>query len=225
MVDASDVLCLVLDARDPLGTKPLHVEKNLEKNKRFKHIVYILNKVDLVPTSVTAKWVKYLSQTHPTISYRADVNKPFGRNALIKLLRQFDNFHKDKKTISVGFLGYPNVGKSTIVNSLRKKVVCKSAPVPGETKCWQYVTLTSRIYLIDSPGVVYASDNDSETDIILKGVVRPERLDDAEFYIPAVLERVQKKTLCEAYGIEDFKDSDEFLTMIAKRTGKLLKGS
>ena len=225
VVDSSDVLCFVLDARNPLGTKPLHVEKNLEKNKKFKHIIYILNKVDLVPTSVTAQWVKYLSQYHPTISYKADINKPFGRNALIKLLRQFDNFHKDKKTMSVGFIGYPNVGKSTIVNSLRKKSVCKSAPVPGETKLWQYVKLTKRIYLIDCPGVVYTSENDSEVDIILKGVVRPERLDDAEYYIPTIIERVDKKKLCDVYGINDFDGVDDLLQKVAKRTGKLRKGN
>ncbi len=136
VIDSSDVLCIVLDARDPLGTKCLHAEKNLEKNCKYKHIVYILNKTDLVPTSVTSKWVKYLSQFHPTIAYKAGVNKSFGRPALIKLLRQFDGFHKDKKTVSIGFIGYPNVGKSSVINSLRKKKVCKSAPIPGETKVW-----------------------------------------------------------------------------------------
>ncbi len=44
------------------------------------------------------------------------------------------------------------------------------APIPGETKVWQYVTLFRRIYLIDCPGVVY-STNDSEEDVVLKGVV------------------------------------------------------
>lgn len=48
--------------------------------------------------------------------------------------------------------------------------VCKVAPIPGETKVWQYITLTKRIFLIDCPGVVY-QNNDSETDIVLKGVV------------------------------------------------------
>lgn len=49
-------------------------------------------------------------------------------------------------------------------------MVCKVAPIPGETKVWQYITLTKRIFLIDCPGVVYHS-TDSETDIVLKGVV------------------------------------------------------
>lgn len=45
------------------------------------------------------------------------------------------------------------------------------APIPGETKVWQYVTLFKRIFLIDCPGVVYPSKEDSDTDIVLKGVV------------------------------------------------------
>ena len=87
VIDASDVLCLVLDARDPLGTACNHVEQHLKKSRKFKHLVYILNKTDLVPTSVTAKWVKFLSQKNPTIAFRAGVDKNFGRDSLLKLLR------------------------------------------------------------------------------------------------------------------------------------------
>ncbi len=113
----------------------------------------------------------------------------YGREGLINLLRQFDNFHKDKKTISVGFIGYPNVGKSSIINSLKKKVVCKAAPIPGETKVWQYVNLTNRIYLIDCPGVVYRNENDTDVDIVLKGVVRPEKLTDPDLTVSSAIEK------------------------------------
>jgi len=50
------------------------------------------------------------------------------------------------------------------------------APVPGETKVWQYITLMKRIFLIDCPGVVYSKAGDSETQSVLKGVVRVENL-------------------------------------------------
>lgn len=223
VIDSSDVLCMVLDARDPLGTKADHAEKHLEKNCKFKHIIYILNKTDLVPTSVTVKWVKYLSQFHPTIAYKAGVNKSFGREGLVQLIRQFDNFHKDKKTVSVGFIGYPNVGKSSVINSLRKKRVCKTAPIPGETKVWQYIALTKRIYLIDCPGVVYSNENDTEVDIVLKGVVRSEKLKDPDYYINFLIEKTDKKKLEEIYGIPSFKDSEEFLKHIALKNGRLLK--
>jgi nuclear GTP-binding protein len=88
----------------------------------------------------------------------------------------------------VGFIGYPNVGKSSIINSLKEKKVCKAAPIPGETKVWQYVHLTKRIYLIDCPGVVYNYEGKDDTKVVLKGVVRAEKLLDPELYIPAVLE-------------------------------------
>ena len=42
--------------------------------------------------------------------------------------------HSDKQQISIGFIGYPNVGKSSIINTLRADKVCKTAPIPGETK-------------------------------------------------------------------------------------------
>ena len=50
------------------------------------------------------------------------------------------------------------------------------APVPGETKVWQYITLMKRIFLIDCPGVVYNGTSDTDSDIVLKGVVRVENL-------------------------------------------------
>ena len=99
--------------------------------------------------------------------------------------------HKDKKQISVGFIGYPNVGKSSIINTLKKKQVCKVAPIPGETKVWQYITLLRNIYLIDCPGIVPPT-NDSDAEIVIKGVVRAERLADPEMVIPEVLSRVKK---------------------------------
>ena len=50
------------------------------------------------------------------------------------------------------------------------------APIPGETKVWQYITLMKRIFLIDCPGVVYNKTDDSQTDAVLKGVLRVENL-------------------------------------------------
>lgn len=49
---------------------------------------------------------------------------------------RFSQLHTDKKQISVGFIGYPNVGKSSVINTLRSKKVCNVAPLAGETKVW-----------------------------------------------------------------------------------------
>jgi len=173
VIDSSDVIINVLDARDPMGTRCKHVEKYLKKEKPFKHMIFVLNKCDLVPVWVTQKWVAILSSEYPTLAFRASLTNPFGKGAFISLLRQFSGLHKDKKQISVGFIGYPNTGKSSIINALRAKKVCKTAPIAGETKVWQYITLMRRIFLIDCPGVVYPT-GETETETILKGVVRVE---------------------------------------------------
>jgi nuclear GTP-binding protein len=89
----------------------------------------------------------------PAVAFHASINNSFGKGSLIALLRQFSSLHNDRKQISVGMVGYPNVGKSSIINTLRKKKVCVVAPIAGETKVWQYITLMKRIYMIDCPGV------------------------------------------------------------------------
>ncbi|GAA95317.1 uncharacterized protein L969DRAFT_15214 [Mixia osmundae IAM 14324] len=224
VIDSSDVILHVLDARDPLGTRCESVEKYLAKEKRGKKVVYILNKVDLIPGWAAARWVKYLSQFHPTIAFHASITNSFGKGSLITLLRQFSVLFSDKKQISVGFVGYPNVGKSSIINTLKRKKVCNVAPIPGETKVWQYITLMRRLYLIDCPGIVPPSSRDSETQKVLKGVVRVEHLSSPSDHLPPLLERVRPEYITRTYGVKGWKDPDQFLAMLAKKRGKLGPG-
>lgn len=222
VIDSSDVVLQILDARDPLGTRSPPVEKYLKTEKSHKHLIFILNKVDLVPTWVTQRWVAILSKEHPTVAFHASLTHPFGKGSLINLLRQFAKLHVDKKQISVGFIGYPNTGKSSIINTLRSKKVCKVAPIAGETKVWQYITLMRRIYLIDCPGVVYPSA-ETDTEKVLKGVVRVELVQDPEDYVSSVLERVKPEYIRKTYKIEEWEDHIDFLEKLARRSGKLLK--
>lgn len=123
----------------------------------------------------------------------------------------------------MGFIGYPNVGKSSIINTLKKKAVCKVAPIPGETKVWQYISLTKRIYLIDCPGIVY-DPGETLTDKVLKAVVRAEKIPDPEMYIDAILEKTERKNITNVYGIHDWIDAEDFVNQLAHKTGKLVKG-
>jgi nuclear GTP-binding protein len=174
---------------------------------------------------VQAAWVRHLSKDYPTLAFHASINNSFGKGSLIQLLRQFSSLHSDRKQISVGFIGYPNTGKSSIINTLRKKKVCTVAPIPGETKVWQYITLMKRIYLIDCPGVVPPNGNDTEEDILLRGVVRVENVHNPEQYIPGVLKRVQPRHIERTYELKDFNgDAVEFLSILARKGGRLLRG-
>lgn len=223
VIDSSDVIIQVLDARDPMGTRSKNIESYLKKEKPWKHLIFVLNKCDLIPTWVTKRWVAVLSQEYPTLAFHASLTNSFGKGSLIQLLRQFGKLHTDKKQISVGFIGYPNVGKSSVINTLRSKKVCNVAPLAGETKVWQYITLMRRIFLIDCPGVVYPSE-DSETDIVLKGVVQVEKIKNPEEHIGAVLERAKPEYVQKTYRIPTWSSAEDFLEKLALRTGKLLKG-
>ncbi|XP_037587717.1 nucleolar GTP-binding protein 2 isoform X3 [Cebus imitator] len=180
VIDSSDVVVQVLDARDPMGTRSPHIETYLKKEKPWKHLIFVLNKCDLVPTWATKRWVAVLSQDYPTLAFHASLTNPFGKGAFIQLLRQFG-------------------------------------------KVWQYITLMRRIFLIDCPGVVYPSE-DSETDIVLKGVVQVEKIKTPEDHIGAVLERAKPEYISKTYKIDSWENAEDFLEKLAFRTGKLLKG-
>jgi len=168
--------------------------------------------------------VRELSKEYPTLAFHANINNSFGKGTLISLLRQFSVLHSNRKQISVGFIGYPNTGKSSIINTLRKKKVCTVAPIPGETKVWQYITLMKRIYLIDCPGVVPPSLSNTPEDILLRGVVRVENVEHPAQYVQAVLDKCQQRHIERTYEMRNWKDANDFLEILARKGGRLLKG-
>jgi nuclear GTP-binding protein len=103
-------------------------------------------------------------------------------------------------------------------------MVCKTAPVPGETKVWQYITLTRRIYLIDCPGVVPPNPNDTPEQILLRGVVRVENVENPAQYVQTALGMCQRRHVERTYELKNWETADEFLELMARKTGKLLKG-
>ncbi|PHH59422.1 hypothetical protein CDD81_3208 [Ophiocordyceps australis] len=225
VIDSSDVVIHVLDARDPIGTRCRSIEKYLKEEAPHKHLIFVLNKCDLVPTRVAAGWVRSLSKEYPTLAFHASINNSFGKGSLIQLLRQFSSLHSDRKQISVGLIGGPNTGKSSIINTLLKRKVCTVAPIPGETKVWQYISLMKRIYLIDCPGIVPPSNTDTPTDLILRGVVRVEKVEQPEQYIPAVLERVKQRHMEKTYDLTGWRNATELLEQLARKSGRLLPGA
>lgn len=81
-----------------------------------------------------------------------------------------------------------------------------------------------RIYLIDCPGVVPSSNEDTPEDILLRGVVRVEKLENPEQYIGAVLQRVKPQHIERTYDIRGFATPTEFVELLARKAGRLLKG-
>lgn len=126
-------------------------------------------------------------------------------------------------------LGIPNVGKSSVVNSLKRNQVCNVGATPGLTKSIQTISLDKHIRLLDSPGVVFAKNTVVEGDhmssiLALRNAIKIENLSDPTLPIEALLNRISRQDLMTFYRLTNFDTPKEFLGLVAKRFGKMLKG-
>lgn len=218
ILDTSDVIVHVLDARFPAVFLSKQVI-NYVKNNEHKNLILVLNKVDLVPTFVTRKHLDAFSKHYPTVAMHCkSLSNHYGKTNLINLLKQYKKIHK--REISVGFVGYPNTGKSSLINILLNKKSAKTAPLAGETKYWQQVRLDRGIYLFDSPGIT-ERHGDTAYSPVLMGAVRVEKIKNPEVHV-AELIKMAKDGLEKKYDIK-IHDCDTFIEQLALRTGKVGK--
>jgi nuclear GTP-binding protein len=245
VVDGSDVILEVLDARDPLGCRCIEMEQTVLASGSNKKLILILNKIDLIPRDNVTKWLKYLRNEFPTIAFKASTQsqksnlscktfqlsntKSFERSSvclgsdmLMKLLGNYCRSLDIKTSITVGVVGLPNVGKSSIINSLKRHRVCNVGATPGITRSMQEIQLDKHIKLLDCPGIVMAGDNDPSAP--LRNCLKVEGLSDKIGPVEAILKRCDSKSLILFYAIPDYSDTEEFLSHLARRTGKLKKG-
>ncbi|KAI9142018.1 P-loop containing nucleoside triphosphate hydrolase protein [Paraphysoderma sedebokerense] len=252
VIENADVILEVLDARDPLGTRAKHIERMVMEAGTNKKIILVLNKVDLVPKEVVEGWLKYLRDEFPTILFKASTQSQrrnlgqgkvavehasegllhtsecLGADSLINLLKNYSRSQDLKTSITVGVIGYPNVGKSSLINSLKRSKVCSIGSTPGVTKVSQEITLDKNIKLIDCPGIVFSTgktDNwQDAAQVMLRNCIKVELLDDPITPVELILTRCQKQTLMLLYNIPHFSSTSDFLLHISKQRGKLKKG-
>jgi len=127
---------------------------------------------------------------------------------------------KTKQQITVGIIGFPNVGKSSLINSLKRSKAAATGNTPGLTKTMQEIQLDKNIILIDSPGVVLASKEQSDS-LILRSAIKVEDIVDPMRPVEALLGRVEKEELLKVYRIANFETLEEFLGQIARKKGML----
>lgn len=120
-------------------------------------------------------------------------------------------------------IGYPNVGKSSIINSLKRSKVCGSGATPGLTRNTQEIVLDKKIRLIDSPGIVFAKNTDAAS-LVLRNCVRTELLEDPLQAVTDMLSRCDPAQIMEYYSVPAFTSTMEFLQHLSRRLGKLKKG-
>jgi nuclear GTP-binding protein len=150
-----------------------------------------------------------------------------GADTLVRLLKNYSRNLNLKTSITVGIIGYPNVGKSSVINSLKRSKVCGVGSTPGFTKVAQQITLDKNIKLLDCPGIVFAQqghNGQSDAEIALRNCIKVELLEDPITPVQVIVARCAAPRLMALYNIGYFNNAHEFLVLLAHQRGKLLKG-
>jgi nuclear GTP-binding protein len=266
VLEEADVILYVLDARDPEGTRSREVERQImAAESGSKRLLLILNKIDLVPPPVLSAWLLYLRGYFPTIPLRAS---PPASNAqtfdhqrltveatsetLLRALKSYSASAQMKRSMSVGVIGYPNVGKSSIINALTsrfskgsKSAACPVGSEAGVTTSLREVKVDKKLKVLDSPGIVFPSATkpdegssrkaNDEARLILLNTLPPKQISDPIPAVSLLLSRLSSspvlyEKLLQTYGITAlgvFGSSDtttDFLIQVARKRGRIGKG-
>lgn len=231
VVDQADVVLYVLDARDPEGTRSRDVERSvMAAASGGKRLILILNKVDLVPPPVLRGWLTHLRRYFPTLPLRAsgaaanaqtfnhkDMTVQSTSATLFRALKSFAASRNLKRAVSVGVIGYPNVGKSSVINALLSRLAsrggnshnaCPAGAEAGVTTSIRRVKIDSKLTLLDSPGIVFPSASsvgsnpnafipknktEAHAHLVLLNAVPPKQIDDPIPAVQLLLKRLAHK--------------------------------
>lgn len=218
LLNEAELIIEVLDARFPYQTKNSVLEGKLKKLKI--PCIRVITKADLVSKQKLDKAAKKLKAIK--FSARTRINTKILIQEIMKhynnLKKKFIEKNKGKKItqtpyfIKVGVLGYPNIGKSSLINTLKGRKAAPTSPVAGYTKGKQWVKITSKILLIDTPGVIPFKEK-NQLKLILKSAVTD--IKNPEQTAIDLIEIIPKNKLESFYKIKTSNDSEQTLETIA----------
>ncbi|KAI8816985.1 P-loop containing nucleoside triphosphate hydrolase protein [Fimicolochytrium jonesii] len=237
VVADADIIFEVLDARDPMGCRIRQIEEMVLAAGAKKRLVLLLNKIDLVPREIVEQWLVRLRKDFPTIAFTtaAQEGASISMNAspdrattfaqsLISLVQNFRKNSKSKKGVTVGIVGFPNVGKASIVNLLKRS---KAEGVKvSSSKGADTVPLADGINLLEYPGIVYSQsvEEDDEAEVLLRNCMTVEMLEDPISLVDVIVRRSKPEQLVRHYNVPIFADTQDFLVQVARQKLKLRRG-
>ncbi|XP_016331815.1 guanine nucleotide-binding protein-like 3 [Sinocyclocheilus anshuiensis] len=223
VIEESDVIVEVLDARDPLGCRCPQLEETVLKHEGTKKLLFVLNKIDLVPKDNVEKWLRYLEAECPTFLFKASMQLQdrtvqqrginavldhsraascFGRDCLLQTLTDLADKKDAETMLKVGVVGFPNVGKSSIINSLKEIRVCHVGVQRGVTRCKQEVHITKRVKMIDSPGIVAAPSSPGDA-MALRSLQVEEKEESPLEAVRTLLKQCNQQHIMLQYNVPD----------------------
>ena len=195
VVKNSDIILEVVDARFPDETRNLDVERNVIRSK--KPLIIVLNKCDLVSKKNIEIAKKRFSEIAPTV-FVSSKDKS-GTTMLRYKILEIANVEKGRD-VMVGTVGYPNTGKSSVINAVVGSKKASTSSISGHTRGVQHVKAGSRIKFIDTPGVIPFGDDDEYIQGILS-VKDSTHLSDPIGVALKIIEKIctENKTALESF--------------------------
>ena len=212
----SDVILLVLDARMPVLSMNREIKEKVEQSR--KELFLLFNKIDLIPISALQKLkAEHADAFFVSAAKRKGINDIMRELTIVAERNNIGMLH-------VGMVGYPNVGKSSIINALTKRSAARVSNLAGTTKGIQWITV-GKLKFLDSPGVIPYEDNAAKLGIL--GAKNPEKLDNPVIVAHEIIKNFlenDKETLEKHYKIKFSDDVEEIFEAIGNRRGYLSKG-
>jgi ribosome biogenesis GTPase A len=225
-IQGFDVIIEVLDARLPVSSaNPL-----LEELRRGKPCIKVLNKNDLADPVVTKAWVRHFEKEAGVRALPLEARKRLEVGHLPQLCRRLAP-HRGQpgKPLRAMVIGIPNVGKSTLINTLAGKAMARVGDRPAITTCPQQIDLRNGIRLSDTPGLLWPvmSDQNGAYRLAASGAIGESAMDYVQvaLFTAAFMLRRYPELLAGRYKLALLPEEPSLLLEeIGRRRGCLVSG-
>ena len=226
-----DFVIEIRDARIPDSSRNPMLDGIIHTKPRL----IILSKKDKADPKLTKEWITYLEKDNVRVIALDLVHENY-KAAIVQasktLCASFIEKQKRRgiklRALRAMVCGIPNVGKSTMINTLAKRKAAKTADKPGVTKSLQWIKLDKDLELLDTPGVLWPKFDDQQIGlkIALLGSIRDEvvTMDELAMFAVEWLMENNPSSLIETYGIEIQDTPWHTLEQVAIKRGYLQKG-
>ena len=198
-----DLIIEVLDARIPFSSEnPL-----VPSLRGDKPLIKVLNKRDLADPDITRQWQDWLEKERGVRTITLTHNQRSEALGILELAQEMTPDHdRQKSALRVMILGIPNVGKSTIINTLAGRPAAKTGNEPAVTRAQQAIKLPNNILLYDTPGFLWPklSPEACGYRLAVTGAIRSSVLDfeDVALFEADYLRQAYPEQLQARYGFD-----------------------
>lgn len=226
-----DLVMELIDARAPVASRNPRIPILTEGKER----IILFNKADLADEEENNKWMEsFKKEKIPAVKINANQKKGFS-----KLFQTIDEVMKEKrkrdkekgiksKMVRAMIVGVPNVGKSTLINSLANRKSAKVGNTPGVTKQNQWIKVGNKLQLLDTPGVLWPKFESEKLALHLAfiGSIKDEVLpiEDVALKFIEFMRDEYPENLEKRYGVDTNQMPLDIMEDIGRKRGAIISG-